>query len=121
MLFHVEMCVHLPDTLDPATVDRLKESEKAMSQAFQRSGVWRHLWRLVGCYANISIFDVESPAQLHDLLTKLPLFPYMDITVRALCQHPSAIVDEEIERPQALERPASERSLDTGNEGVTHG
>jgi muconolactone D-isomerase len=95
MLFHVEMRVRLPDTLDPATVDRLKESEKTMSQALQRSGIWRHLWRLVGCYANISIFDVENPAHLNDVLTKLPLFPYMDITVRVLCQHPSAIQNEE--------------------------
>jgi muconolactone D-isomerase len=95
MLFHVEMRVRLPDTLDSATVDQLKESEKTISQALQRSGVWRHLWRLVGCYANISIFDVESPAQLHDVLTKLPLFPYMEISVRALCQHPSAIDSEE--------------------------
>lgn len=96
MLFHVEMQVRIPPTLDPALAERLKQEERAIAQALQRSGVWRHLWRLVGCYANVSIFDVESPAQLHDILSTLPLFQYMEITVRALCRHPSCIVDDEL-------------------------
>src|SRR5580658_5212405 len=96
MLFHVEMHVRIPPTLDPALAERLKQEERAIAQELQRSGVWRHLWRLVGCYANVSIFDVESPTQLHDILSALPLFPYMDITVRALCRHPSCIVDDEL-------------------------
>ena len=83
MLFHVEMHVRISPTLDPALAERLKQEERAIAQELQRSGVWRHLWRLVGCYANVSIFDVESPTQLHDILSALPLFPYMDITVRA--------------------------------------
>jgi len=95
MLFHVEMHVRIPPTLDPALAERLKLEERAVAQALQRSGVWRHLWRLVGCYANVSIFDVESPAQLHDILSTLPLFPFMEITVRALCRHPSSIIDDE--------------------------
>jgi len=96
MLFHVEMQVRIPHTLDAALAERLKQEERAVAQALQRSGVWRHLWRLVGCYANVSIFDVESPAQLHEILSTLPLFPYMEITVRALCRHPSSIVGDEL-------------------------
>jgi muconolactone D-isomerase len=95
MLFHVEMLVRIPPTLDPALLESLKREERAVAQSLQRSGVWRHLWRLVGCYANVSIFDVDSPAQLHDILSTLPLFPYMEITVRALCRHPSAIAEDE--------------------------
>ncbi|WAM54016.1 muconolactone Delta-isomerase family protein, partial [Vreelandella venusta] len=32
--------------------------EKAYSQELQRQGKWRHLWRIAGSYANVSIFDV---------------------------------------------------------------
>jgi len=46
---------------------------------------------LLGRYANISIFDVESSDELHELLTSLPLFPFMQIKVTPLCRHPSAI------------------------------
>jgi muconolactone D-isomerase len=45
----------------------------------------------VGEYSNVSIFDVESNDELHDLLSGLPLFPYMRIRVTPLAKHPSAI------------------------------
>lgn len=46
---------------------------------------------MVGRYANVSIFNVDSHDELHQLLSSLPLFPYMDIRVTALARHPSAI------------------------------
>lgn len=95
MLFHVEMSVHLPPDMDPEKAARLKADEKAFSQQLQKDGVWRHLWRIAGLYANISVFDVESPAQLNDLLMQLPLYPYMTVTVRALCRHPSSVRDDD--------------------------
>ena len=95
MLFHVEMDVRLPPDMDPELADRLKATERARSQELQRTGAWRHLWRVAGRYANVSVFDVESPAELHDILSTLPLFPYMDVTVRALCRHPSSIRDDD--------------------------
>ena len=95
MLFHVTMDVRLPPGLDPAVVERLKAAERARAQELQQTGAWRHLWRVAGRYANVSIFDVASPAELHDLLSSLPLFPYMDVTVTALCRHPSSIHDDD--------------------------
>lgn len=91
MLFHVEMTVNIPHDADPETVARLKREEKERAQQLQRDGIWLHLWRVVGQYANISVLDVDSPTQLHELLSTLPLFPYMDVTVTALTHHPSAI------------------------------
>ncbi|WP_186097090.1 muconolactone Delta-isomerase [Burkholderia gladioli] len=95
MLFHVEMTVNLPAEMDPVKAASLKAEEKAMSQKLQQEGIWRHLWRVAGRYANISVFDVESPAHLHDLLSQLPLFPYMQVEVRALCRHPSSIREDD--------------------------
>jgi muconolactone D-isomerase len=93
MLFHVEMTVNLPPYMGAEHAARLKADEKAMSQKLQEEGIWRHLWRIAGQYANISIFDVESPTQLHDILSQLPLFPYMKLEVRALCRHASSVRD----------------------------
>lgn len=89
MLFHVRMDVHLPPDLDQAAREKLVAAEKDRALEIQRAGTWVHLWRIVGQYANISIFDVDSPAELHDILTSLPLFPYMRIEVTPLTQHPS--------------------------------
>lgn len=93
MLFHVEMTVKLPPDMDPAIAEALKARERALAQQLQQAGKWRHLWRVAGHYANVSIFDVESPQELHDLLTSLPLYPYMDLNVQALCRHPSSVRD----------------------------
>ncbi|PSH70441.1 muconolactone delta-isomerase [Phyllobacterium brassicacearum] len=94
MLFHVEMTVNLPHGLPKAEADVLKATEKARAQELQASGKWRHLWRVAGQYANVSIFDVKDPGELHDILSTLPLFPFMQVEVRALCSHPSAIAED---------------------------
>lgn len=91
MLFLVHMIVNIPQDLPKDIAQEIIAKEKAYSQDLQRSGKWVHLWRIVGEYANYSVFDVESNDELHELLSKLPLFPYMDITVTPLAVHPSAI------------------------------
>lgn len=91
MLFKVEMAVNIPSSLPKAEADEIKAKEKAYSQQLQREGKWLHIWRVSGLYANVSIFDVADNQELHDLLTALPLYPYMDISVQPLCRHPSAI------------------------------
>ncbi|MFP4895450.1 muconolactone Delta-isomerase [Paraburkholderia sp. EG304] len=96
MLFHVRMDVNLPVDMPAEVANEIKTREKAYSQELQRSGKWRHIWRLVGEYANYSIFDVESNAELHDILSGLPLSPYMKISVTPLCRHPSSIRDDDI-------------------------
>src|SRR3954470_22435960 len=91
MLFQVEMEVRLPHDMAPSAADALKRVERERAQQLMRDGKWRHLWRVVGRYANTSIFDVESPDELHAILTSLPLFPFMTMKVTALCRHPSSV------------------------------
>ncbi|MEV5544033.1 muconolactone Delta-isomerase [Saccharopolyspora shandongensis] len=91
MLFQVRMDVCLPHDLDPKTRSEIVAEEKQYAQELQRAGKWPHIWRIVGEYANISVFDVESNDELHTLLSGLPLFPYMDIHVTPLATHPSDI------------------------------
>jgi muconolactone D-isomerase len=91
MLYLVTMQVNLPVDMDPAEAARIKAEEKDYAQSLQRDGRWVHLWRVVGEYANVSIFDVGGNEELHALLSGLPLFPYMGIKVTPLAKHPSAI------------------------------
>lgn len=91
MLYLVRMDVNIPIDLPVETVNEIKVREKAYSQDLQRDGRWCHIWRVVGEYANYSVFDVASNDELHQLLSQLPLFPYMKIAVTPLAAHPSAI------------------------------
>lgn len=92
MLSLVRMTVRLPHDLDPDLAGELKRTEKQRALELQRDGRWVHLWRVVGRYENYSVFDVADHDELHALLSSLPLFPYMDIEVTPLAEHPSALV-----------------------------
>mgnify|MGYP002714717684 FL=1 len=95
MLFHVTMDVKIPRDLPAEERADILAREKAYSQDLQRRGKWRHIWRVAGHHANISILDVRDNAELHDILSALPLFPFMEIEVTPLLRHPSAIREDD--------------------------
>jgi muconolactone D-isomerase len=85
------MDVEIPLDMDPGERADPLAQEKAYSPQLQRAGKWPHIWRIVGRYSNLSIFDVADNEELHDILWNLPLFRYMTIDVTALTTHPSDI------------------------------
>lgn len=87
------MQVDVPHGVDPDYLDKLKAAERDRAQQLQRDGRWLHLWRVVGRYANLSSFAVGSHEELHEILSTLPMGPYLDITVTPLTRHPSAPAD----------------------------
>jgi muconolactone D-isomerase len=91
LLFHVAINVRPPLGMDPEEFKRLGALEHERADALQRQGKWLHLWRVVGQWANISIFRVDSPGELHEILESLPLHPFMETKVTALCRHPGSI------------------------------
>ncbi len=91
MLFHVRIDVHIPHDADPEKLKELSAKEHERAKELQLQRKWTHLWRVAGKDANISIFDVESPAELHEILNSLPLYPFMEIEIAALCHHPGSL------------------------------
>lgn len=95
MLFKVEMKVNIPYQMPAEQAAEIKAREKEYAQELQRQGKWRHLWRVAGSYSNVSIFDVADNADLQDIISNLPLFPFMEISVAPLCRHPSSIHEDD--------------------------
>lgn len=95
MLFHVRMDVNIPRDVAANEANEIIAKEKAYSQALQQSGKWRHIWRIAGEYANFSIFDVQDNAELHEVLSGLPLFRFMKIEVTPLLRHPSSVREDD--------------------------
>jgi muconolactone D-isomerase len=87
LLWHVEIIVQIPHDVDSEKIKTLSVAEVERAKALQQEGKWLHIWRIVGKWANISVFNVKDGAELHDILTSLPLYPYMEIKVTALCIH----------------------------------
>lgn len=93
MLYVVEMDVNIPTTWSEEKIQEYITREKETSQRWQKSGKWVYLWRVAGKYSNISVIEAESPDELHEIISSLPLFPYMTIKVTSVCKHPNTIKD----------------------------
>lgn len=91
MLFAVTMDVAIPHDLDPEVRADLIARERSYCRELQSAGVWKHIWRCAGQYANLSVFDVADNDELHRILWELPLFPHMTVRVTPLAAHPSAL------------------------------
>ena len=98
MLFHVSITVRVPHSVDPETIKQMNTKEHERALELQRQRKWLHLWRVAGKWSNISVFEVESPAELHEILSSLPLYAFMDVDVTALCRHPGSL-ERELGRP----------------------
>jgi len=88
MLFHVKMTVQIPHDVDPEKIKHLSSEEHVRARELVREGKWVHAWRVAGKWANVSIFEVESPAELHEILNSLPLYAFMQIEVAAIFPMP---------------------------------
>ncbi|MDQ0616673.1 muconolactone Delta-isomerase [Arthrobacter globiformis] len=91
MLFLARMDVQFPSHLSPEDVTRMQGLEKEYSQGLQEEGRLASIWRVVGEYANYSVFDVGSNDELHQILSGFPMYPYMKIKVTPLAKHPNSI------------------------------
>ncbi|WP_312979815.1 muconolactone Delta-isomerase [Corynebacterium sp.] len=91
MLFLARMDVHFPDNLSPSEVADFQRREKEYSGELQKQGVMKAIWRVVGEYANYSVFDVDDHDELHTILQEFPMFAHMSVSVTALARHPNAL------------------------------
>lgn len=96
MVFVVEMDVNIPESWSEEKLQDYITREKKTSQKWQKSGKWVYLWRVAGKYSNISVINADSPDELHQIISSLPLFPYMNIKVTSVCKHPNAVREEMI-------------------------
>ncbi len=75
-----------PD-MDPERLAEVKAAEKVRGQELVDAGKLRRIWRIPGRRAVYALYKVESTEELHEILSSLPLFPWMDIEVTALSAH----------------------------------
>ena len=62
--------------------------EQVRGRELMDEGVIRRIWRIPGRTANVGIWDAANPTALHEALSSLPMFPYIDAKVTPLATHP---------------------------------
>lgn len=88
----MEFLVRTENLLPPETPDdtreQLRKAERDRAMELREEGILKRLWRVPGRNATIGLYEADDPAALHDALTSLPLWKWMNVTVEALATHP---------------------------------
>jgi muconolactone D-isomerase len=103
MEFLVETEFRLPPEWDVDARENLLDDESRYGAARRDQGALVRIWRVPGRSANVAIWEAVDATVLHELLAKLPLAPYMSITVRPLALHPLENAEREQSTRQRLD------------------
>jgi muconolactone D-isomerase len=78
----------LPNDVADDVREHLKRGERERAGELRAAGILKRLWRVPGRNATVGLYEAADPAALHDALTSLPMWKWMDVTVEALATHP---------------------------------
>jgi muconolactone D-isomerase len=87
--FLVEIEVRWPPEGDPDRRAALIRAEAERAKELGAEGTILRLWRIPGRWANVGLWKAPDATALHDALSSLPFYPWLDIKVRPLAEHPS--------------------------------
>jgi muconolactone D-isomerase len=87
--FLVRIEIQLDESLSVEQREALYAAEAERARALAEAGHLVRLWRLPGRRANWGLWRAADATELHEVLTSLPLWPYMDVDVNPLARHPN--------------------------------
>lgn len=85
--FLVRITLTKPDQVDERWWSDLLQSEGRVGRDYRRNGIIRRIWRIPGTTSNVGIWDAPDASQLHDRITTLPAFGFMQVSVEPLALH----------------------------------
>jgi muconolactone D-isomerase len=94
MHFMLQIEVTTPQ-MSPNDLQELYAREKERGKALVEQGTLVSIWRTVGRRANVSFWQAETLEGLHEAVSSLPMFPYMQVQVTALVAHPLTLTAQE--------------------------
>ena len=89
MEFLVNIQVNWPAGGDSDEYAALLAAERQRSQELIAAGTLRRLWRVPGRAENWGVWSADDATSLHGSLSSLPFYPWLDVNVYPLADHPS--------------------------------
>lgn len=88
MEFLVRFETRKPDTMSAEEHEERRVAERARAFELREAGILKRLWRVPGRRAVVGLWEAADATELHDALSSLPMFEWMDVTVEPLATHP---------------------------------
>lgn len=89
MEFLVHIINQAPASLKGEELQELAQAENARARELADQGILIKLWRIAGKRENVGIWRANDGNKLHAALLSLPFFPYLQIEITALAEHPN--------------------------------
>lgn len=89
MEFLLRIQVTWPPDGDAQEKARRIEAEHERSQELAAEGIIKRVWRIPGQWANWGIWEADDATAIHAAVTSLPMWPYLEVEVHPLAQHPN--------------------------------
>jgi muconolactone D-isomerase len=87
MEFLVQIQVNFPPDLPAAELADVMAREVERGHELKDAGTIVRIWRVPGRRANVGVWRAETPDELHEAITSLPAFPWIDARVTPLATH----------------------------------
>lgn len=87
MEFLVRQCNRMTPSDDDLR-EKLRPLEREYAQQLRERGVLLRLWRVPGSRDAIGLYRVRDATELHDVLSALPMFPWLHVQIQPLAVHP---------------------------------
>ena len=78
----------LPPDTDADRVRDLRRRERERAMELRADGLLKRLWRVPGRWATVALYEAADATVLHEALASLPMWPYTDVRVEPLAEHP---------------------------------
>ena len=89
MEFLLHIKVTFPPDGDPEEKARRIAAEGVRARELAAQGIIKRVWRIPGQWANWGIWEAPDATTIHNAVTSLPMWPYLDVEVHPLGDHPN--------------------------------
>lgn len=88
MEFLINIKITWDEKLSEDTIAKLSVDERNMAAELAKAGNLIRMWRVPGRRENWGLWQADSATQMHEIVSALPVWPYMDVQIIALAEHP---------------------------------
>lgn len=85
--FLVNIKITWPRDLPASEVAQISKDEVEMAANLAMQGHLVRMWRVPGRRENWGLWRAQNATHLHDIISGLPVWPFMEVTVHPLAEH----------------------------------
>lgn len=74
---------------DQKLLKKLTVLENERASELANAGIIKKIWRRAGQKSNVGLWEAENATKLHEAIASLPFFPWLEVEIWPLAEHPN--------------------------------